>query len=101
MATRIEFELKRLSICQCDSSTLDDRISLGRKYKIAAVGNFPIVVSGFSYECGNCGKQQEVSGVLAEETDGRLRAIPADLFKEEYGVRPVRQRRSRARAASV
>jgi hypothetical protein len=73
----VRLTLKRLTICDCGESVLDESIPLGTEYDWSG----PAVQ--VTYICGRCKHRQDISGVYVRRVGARNGGIvPYDLFQE-------------------
>jgi hypothetical protein len=78
-------ELKRLSICPCGFTVLNESIPLGKKY---VVDESTIRREGFDYFCGGCKTwMHDILVVDAEQTGNmQMAPLPYELFVEPEAV---------------
>ena len=80
----IILKTKRLSICVCNFVVLKDEITeIDRPYRVLEDEGQPLVVPGFEWRCGGCGRTFPINCVMAQEASGEFAPLPADLFREE------------------
>jgi len=75
--TITKVKLKKLSICPCGFSVLDDSIPIGTEYTVHTD-----VTDTFTFICGGCGKKHRIIGILVEPRGlGKAGFLPKDIFE--------------------
>ena len=78
MTIQVQVPLVRLSLCSCGYGFLDASIQIGVKYTVDLSS-----ARSLWYRCGNCGKGQRVTGILASQQlhpERPMAYLPAGLF---------------------
>lgn len=73
----MDVTLKKLSICPCGFPVLHEDIPLGEEYVIN-----PVLVAGFTFICGGCGRQIQVQCVWVEQHNySKAGYLPKTIFE--------------------